>query len=76
MKAKVGDRIVIRGHRVGEHERDCEVLEVRGDRGAVSRALGRQRPRSPVLPGPRRRRRRIPAHAGLTSKGCTRGAVR
>jgi len=34
MRAKVGDRIVIRGHRVGEPERDCEVLEVRGPDGA------------------------------------------
>lgn len=33
MKAKVGDRIVIRGHRVGEHARDCLVLEVHGDDG-------------------------------------------
>lgn len=33
MHAKVGDRIVIRGHRVGEHDRDCEVLEVRGADG-------------------------------------------
>lgn len=30
MQAKVGDRIVIRGHRMGEPDRDCEVLEVRG----------------------------------------------
>ena len=28
MRASVGDRIVIRGHRVGEPDRDCEVLEV------------------------------------------------
>ncbi|MFI5042242.1 MAG: DUF1918 domain-containing protein [Acidimicrobiales bacterium] len=28
MKASVGDRIVIKGHRVGEPDRDCEVLEV------------------------------------------------
>lgn len=34
MRAQVGDRIVIRGHRVGEPERDCEVLEVRGAGGA------------------------------------------
>lgn len=34
MKAKVGDRIVIRGHRVGEHPRDCLVLEVKGEDGA------------------------------------------
>jgi Domain of unknown function (DUF1918) len=29
--ASVGDRIVICGHRVGEPERDCEVIEVRGE---------------------------------------------
>ena len=34
MKAKVGDRIVIRGHSVGEHPRDCQVLEVHGEDGA------------------------------------------
>lgn len=28
MRAEVGDRIVIKGHRVGEPDRDCEVLEV------------------------------------------------
>ena len=33
MRAKVGDRIVIRGHRVGEHERDALVLEVHGEDG-------------------------------------------
>ena len=30
MRASVGDRIVIEGHRVGEARRDCEVIEVRG----------------------------------------------
>jgi hypothetical protein len=30
MQAKVGDRIVIRGRRAGEPNRDCEVLEVCG----------------------------------------------
>jgi hypothetical protein len=34
MRAKVGDRIVIKGHRVGEPQRDCEVVEVRGADGA------------------------------------------
>ena len=34
MHAQVGDRIVIAGHHVGEPERDCEVLEVHGERGA------------------------------------------
>ena len=33
MQAKVGDRIVIRGHHVGEPDRDCEILEVRGPDG-------------------------------------------
>ena len=33
MQASKGDRIIIRGHRVGEHDRDCEVLEVRGTDG-------------------------------------------
>lgn len=30
MQASIGDRIVIRGHRGEEPDRDCEVLEVRG----------------------------------------------
>lgn len=33
MHAAKGDRIIIRGHRVGEPDRDCEVLDVRGDDG-------------------------------------------
>jgi hypothetical protein len=33
MRAKVGSRIVVKGHRVGEPDRDCEVLEVRGPDG-------------------------------------------
>lgn len=33
MQAKVGDRIVIAGHHVGEPERDCKILEVHGDKG-------------------------------------------
>lgn len=34
MKAQVGDRIVVRGHHVGEPDRHGEILEVRGDDGA------------------------------------------
>jgi hypothetical protein len=34
MQASTGDRIVIKGHRLGEHDRDCEVLQVRGPDGA------------------------------------------
>lgn len=33
MKVSVGDRLVVRGHRVGEPERDAQVLEVRGEDG-------------------------------------------
>ncbi len=33
MQAKVGDRIVIKGHHVGEPDRDCEVIDVRGPDG-------------------------------------------
>jgi hypothetical protein len=34
MKAQVGDRLVIKGHHVGEHDNDAEILEVRGEDGA------------------------------------------
>ena len=34
MRAEVGDRIIVRGHKVGEAERDGEILEVRGEDGA------------------------------------------
>lgn len=34
MQASKGDRLVIKSHQVGEPDRDAEVLEVRGDRGA------------------------------------------
>ncbi len=34
MRASVGDRLVIRGHRVGEPEREAVILEVRGPSGA------------------------------------------
>jgi len=33
MQASVGDRIVIKGHRVGEPERDGEVIEILGSDG-------------------------------------------
>lgn len=33
MRAAVGDRMIIKGHRVGEHDRDGEILEVRGSDG-------------------------------------------
>jgi nitroimidazol reductase NimA-like FMN-containing flavoprotein (pyridoxamine 5'-phosphate oxidase superfamily) len=34
MQASVGDRIVIKGHHIGEPDRDAEILEVRGQDGA------------------------------------------
>lgn len=33
MHAAPGDRIVIKGHTVGEHDRDARILEVRGAEG-------------------------------------------
>jgi hypothetical protein len=34
MRAEVGDRVLIRGHHIGEPDRDCEILEVHGTEGA------------------------------------------
>lgn len=34
MTASAGDRLVIRGHHVGEPDRDAEILEVLGPEGA------------------------------------------
>ena len=33
MQAKIGDRIVVTGHRTGHPDRDCEVIEVHGQDG-------------------------------------------
>jgi len=33
MRAKPGDQLVIKGHRVGERDGHAEILEVRGKRG-------------------------------------------
>lgn len=33
MRAQTGDRIVVKGHHIGEPDRDCEILEVRGSEG-------------------------------------------
>ncbi len=33
MRASVGDHIVIKGHHVGDPDRDGEILEVRGENG-------------------------------------------
>jgi len=34
MKAAIGDRLVIRGHTVGQKERHATIVEVHGDEGA------------------------------------------
>ena len=34
LKASPGDRLVVKGHRVGDPDRDGEILEVQGDDGA------------------------------------------
>lgn len=34
MHARVGDRLVIKGHHVGEQDRDAEILEVHGEGGS------------------------------------------
>jgi len=34
LRAEPGDRLVIRGHHVGEHDRDGEVLEALGEGGS------------------------------------------
>lgn len=33
MQANVGDKLVIRGHHIGEHRREALILEVRGEDG-------------------------------------------
>lgn len=33
MRAAVGDRLIVRGHVVGEPDRDAEILEVHGEDG-------------------------------------------
>jgi hypothetical protein len=33
MKAQVGDKLIVKSHRVGEPDRTGEIVEVRGDEG-------------------------------------------
>ena len=33
MQARIGDRLIIKGHHEGEHDRDAEILEVHGAEG-------------------------------------------
>ena len=53
LRAEPGDRLIVRGHRQGEPERDAEVLEVLGEDGAPPYLVrwedGRE---SEVFPGP------------------------
>ena len=34
MRAGVGDHLVVKGHRVGDPDRDAEIVEVQGEEGA------------------------------------------
>ncbi len=34
MRAQVGDRLIVKGHRVGDPDRNAVILEVRGEDGA------------------------------------------
>jgi hypothetical protein len=54
MRASVGDRIVIRGHRVGDPDRVCDVLEVRGVDGGSPYVVrwGDEGHESLFFPGP------------------------
>jgi hypothetical protein len=40
MQATVGDRIDVRGHHIGDPDRGCEVLEVRGKDGGPPSLVG------------------------------------
>lgn len=33
MRASIGDRIIIKGHHIGEPDRDGEIIEVKGEDG-------------------------------------------
>ena len=62
MNADVGDKIVVKGHHVGEPDRDAVVLEVVARRRAsVPGAVGGRRARGPLLPRQRRRGRPLRA---------------
>jgi hypothetical protein len=54
MRVSIGDRIIIKGHRVGEPDRDCEVLEVRGGDGGPPYVVrwGESGHESLFFPGP------------------------
>lgn len=34
MRANVGDHLIVKGHKVGEHDVEAEILEVRGPDGS------------------------------------------
>jgi hypothetical protein len=64
------DRIVIRGHHVGEPDRDCEVREVRGpNAGRHTGFAGAQRAPKPLLSRSRRERRALRTHRNPSVKG-------
>jgi hypothetical protein len=69
MKANVGDRLVIKGHKVHEPDRDAEILEVRGEDGAPPYRIrwsdtGRE---TQIYPGVDARIEAVPHRAGARS---------
>ena len=52
MQAKVGDRIVIGGRRVGQPDRNCEVLEIRHQNGEPPNQVGDTGNEDLFFPGP------------------------
>ena len=53
MKVSVGDRLVIKGHHVGEPDRDAEILDVHGiDGGPPYRVRWDEKHESILYPGP------------------------
>ena len=69
MRAAVGDKIVVKGHHVGDHGPRGNHPRRRGDRRwpALPGPLERRRPRGPVLPGGRCGRRALPSCVTGTS---------
>ncbi|MDY7106266.1 MAG: DUF1918 domain-containing protein [Actinomycetota bacterium] len=54
MRANVGDRIVIRGHKVAERDRTCDIVEVHGEDGGPPYVVrwGDDGHESTFFPGP------------------------
>lgn len=63
-KVETGDRLVVRGHHVGEPQRDAEVLEVIGDHGPYRVRWSDDGHESILYPGTDVYIEHFPAHSG------------